>query len=163
MFVNSVFRDGPIFLLNAMNNAILKTATQDTTREIKVTIRPLVRTSEEMAGENIVSGFLAALVFSIGMAFIPASVISYIVKEREINIKHQQLVSGVSVKAYWFSNWLMDVGKHVVPSVICCLLVLAFNITVMIDNGNYGAIWLLFFLYGWAIIPFCYLFSFAFK
>lgn len=51
--------------------------------------QPFVKTHEEMNSQNIVTGFLAALVFSIGMAFIPASVISYIVKEREINIKHQ--------------------------------------------------------------------------
>ena len=141
----------------------MRTATNDPNRSIKMINRPFVRTYEEMNSQNIVSGFLAALVFSIGMAFIPASVISYIVKEREINIKHQQLVSGVAVKAYWFSNWLMDVGKHIIPSIVCCLLILAFDISSMIDDGNYGAMWVLFFLYGWAIIPFCYLFSYAFK
>jgi ATP-binding cassette subfamily A (ABC1) protein 3 len=39
-------------------------------------------------GSKTIAGFLSALVFSMGMAFIPASLISYIVKEREINIKH---------------------------------------------------------------------------
>jgi ATP-binding cassette subfamily A (ABC1) protein 3 len=37
---------------------------------------------------NTVSGFIGAFVFSLGMSFIPASVVSYIIKEREINIKH---------------------------------------------------------------------------
>jgi ATP-binding cassette subfamily A (ABC1) protein 3 len=46
-------------------------------------------TYEEINGNKAIAGFLAALVFSMGMAFIPASIISYIVKEREINIKHQ--------------------------------------------------------------------------
>lgn len=73
------------------------------------------------------------------------------------------MVSGVSVKAYWFSNWIMDVGKHIIPSVVCCLLILAFDISALIDGENYGFAWLIFFLYGWAIIPFCFLFSFAFK
>ena len=116
-----------------------------------------------MNGNNLGSGFIAALIFSIGMAFIPSSVVSFIVKEREINIKHQQLVSGVSVKAYWFSNWVMDVGKHIIPSIICCLLILAFDISTLSGNDNYGFMWLIFFLYGWAIIPFCYLCSFLFK
>ena len=41
-----------------------------------------------MNGNSLGSGFIAALIFSIGMAFIPSSVVSFIVKEREINIKH---------------------------------------------------------------------------
>lgn len=73
------------------------------------------------------------------------------------------MVSGVSVKAYWFSNWLMDLGKHVIPAVVCCLLILAFDISALIEGENYGFSWLIFFLYGWSIIPFCYLFSFVFK
>lgn len=55
---------------------------------IKITNSPLRRTFEELQTQNTISGFLAALVFSMGMAFIPASLISYIVKEREINLKH---------------------------------------------------------------------------
>lgn len=96
------------------------------------------------------------------MSFIPASVISYIVKEREINIKHQQLVSGVSVTAYWFSNFILDVVKHIVPAIFCSLMVLAFKIDSM-NGANYGATWLLFFLYGWAVIPFSYALGFFFK
>ncbi|CAD8078681.1 unnamed protein product [Paramecium primaurelia] len=162
MFVNSIFREGPVVMVNQMNQAILKKLKGDN-YEIKVTNSPMRRTFEELQGQNTVTGFLAALVFSMGMAFIPASIISYIVKEREINLKHQQLVSGVSVKAYWFSNWLMDVGKHIIPSVVCCLLILAFDITAMIEEENYGFSWLIFFLYGWSMIPFCYLFSFLFR
>jgi ATP-binding cassette subfamily A (ABC1) protein 3 len=57
----------------------------------------------------------------------------------------------------------MDVGKHIIPAVFCCLMIEAFNITTMIYDNCYGASWLLFFLYGWAIIPFSYAFSFLFK
>ncbi len=48
----------------------------------------------------------------------------------------------------------MDVGKHIIPALFCSLMILAFDITAMKDGDNYGATWLLFFLYGWAIIPF---------
>jgi ATP-binding cassette subfamily A (ABC1) protein 3 len=57
----------------------------------------------------------------------------------------------------------MDVGKHLVPAVFCSLMVIAFSIDTMTADNNYGAVWLLFFLYGWAIIPFCYAFAFLFK
>lgn len=39
----------------------------------------------------------------------------------------------------------------------------AFNISIFIDNGAFGAVALLFYLYGWAIIPFTYLMGFMFK
>ncbi|CAK63379.1 unnamed protein product (macronuclear) [Paramecium tetraurelia] len=163
MFVNTIFREAPLVLQNQMNQAILRKATNNNNYEIRVTNSPLRKTYDELNESKAIAGFLSALVFSMGMAFIPASIISYIVKEREINIKHQQLVSGVSVKAYWFSNWLMDLGKHVIPAVVCCLLILAFDIAALRQGENYGFSWLIFFLYGWAIIPFCYFFSFAFK
>jgi len=57
----------------------------------------------------------------------------------------------------------MDVGKHIIPAFFCALMVIAFDITAMSEGNNYGATWLLFFLYGWAIIPFSYAFSFLFK
>jgi ATP-binding cassette subfamily A (ABC1) protein 3 len=41
-------------------------------------------------------------------------------------------------------------------------MVLAFNMESLKEDGNYGVTWLLFFLYGWAIIPFCYLFGYLF-
>jgi ATP-binding cassette subfamily A (ABC1) protein 3 len=57
----------------------------------------------------------------------------------------------------------MDVCKHLIPAIFCSLMVLAFDITAMQGGDNYSSIWLLFFLYGWAIIPFSYAFSFLFK
>lgn len=130
---------------------------------ITVKLDPFPLTRQENSLEDAVAGYNGAFIFSIGMAFIPASIISFIVREREINIKHQQLVSGVSILAYWLSNWILDIVKHVVPSVLCSLMVIAFDINAMIKDGNYGAMWIFFFLYGWAIIPFSYLTSFLFK
>jgi ATP-binding cassette subfamily A (ABC1) protein 3 len=67
------------------------------------------------------------------------------------------------VLAYWVSNWIIDIIKHLIPAVICGLLVLAFGIDALIDDGNYGAVFLFFILYGWAIIPFSYACSFFFR
>jgi ATP-binding cassette subfamily A (ABC1) protein 3 len=99
------------------------------------------------------------------MAFIPTGLITFIVKEREVNVKHQHLVSGVSVPAYWFSNYLWDLTKHMIPAIVCCLMVLWFNLKSLSTNDGdvYLTVWLLFILYGFAIAPFCYLTSFMFK
>ena len=68
--------------------------------------------------------------FSIGLSFIPASLITFIVKEREDNVKHQQIVSGVSLFSYWLSNYALDMLKYLVPGIFGFLMVLAFDINV---------------------------------
>jgi ATP-binding cassette subfamily A (ABC1) protein 3 len=84
------------------------------------------------------------------MSFIPASIISFIVRERETKVKHQQLVSGVSHLAYWSSNFFMDFTKQLIPSIVCSALVYAFQIEALISNdqygNNYGAVWAFFIL-----------------
>lgn len=51
------------------------------------------------------------------------------------------------------------------PVIICCLMILWFNLKSLSTNDGdvYLAVWLLFILYGFAIAPFCYLTSFLFK
>ena len=67
------------------------------------------------------------------------------------------------MNAYWFSNWFVDVSKYLPPAIFCVLMIQAFQIDAMINYDNYGAMWIFFLLYGWAIIPFTYLWSFLFK
>ena len=50
-----------------------------------------------------------------------------------MNVKHQHMISGVSLFGYWFSNFLWDITKHIIPTVISALLVLAFDINVFVD------------------------------
>ena len=86
----------------------------------------------------------------------------FLVKEKSENIKHQQIVSGVSVKAYWFSNYLMDTLKYWIPAFWCVAMSAAFNITNLISSSAIGMFFLLNFLFGFAMISFTYLMTFAF-
>jgi ATP-binding cassette subfamily A (ABC1) protein 3 len=114
--------------------------------------------------EGTADGIIATFIFCIALSFIPASLITFTVKEREDQVKHQHLVSGVSLLSYWLSNYFMDFAKHLMPAVFSILMMLAFNITVFTDESRtFGAVSLLFLLYGWSIIPFSYLFGFLFK
>jgi hypothetical protein len=38
--------------------------------------------------------------------FVPAAFAAYIVREREVKAKQQQLVSGVGLNAYWIATWI---------------------------------------------------------
>ena len=69
-----------------------------------------------------------AFVISIGMAVIPAMAISYVLNERDTNLKHMQLVSGMSLPAYWVSNFIFDVIKGIASSAVVIGLTYAFNL-----------------------------------
>ena len=74
------------------------------------------------------------------------------------------MVSGVSVMAYWTSNLFMDYLKHLIPAIFCILMSLAFDIKSFTgDSESFGALALLFILYGWSAINFSYLTGFIFK
>lgn len=62
------------------------------------------------------------------------------------------------------TNYTWDIVKHILPTVVCALLILAFDIeTFTDDSDDYGAVWVLMILFGVAIAPFTYVTSFLFK
>lgn len=72
-------------------------------------------------------------------------------------------MSGVSLKSYWISNYLIDMMKHLIPACLCILMVLAYDIQTFSGGDNLKGMSALFILYGWAIIPFTYLIGFIFE
>ena len=67
-------------------------------------------------------------VVSIGFALIPAAVVSFILNERDKNLKHMQIISGMSLSAYWISNMIFDIIKGIIPSGIVIGLMYAFSL-----------------------------------
>lgn len=66
-----------------------------------------------------------------------------------------QLISGMSLKAYWISNMIADIIKVYVP----CLLIILLSV---IFKTDYAGVGLLFCLLPWALVPFTYITSFLF-
>ena len=123
---------------------------------------PLTKKQENLALNA--GSFNVALIFAIGMAFIPTGLVSFIVKERENNVKHQHLVSGVSVPAYWLSSFLWDFVKYLIPGIVTPLLINAFDVKSLSEPSSvFNSIWVLFILFGLAICPYTYSISFMFK
>jgi ATP-binding cassette subfamily A (ABC1) protein 3 len=123
---------------------------------------PITDSMYEMSGSG--DGYVGSLIFSLGFSFIPTGIVLFIAKEREISIKHQHMISGVSLSAYWLSNFLWDTVKHMVTAVISSLIILAFNIDIYTDDNNdYGAMWVLIILAGISQATFAYALSFLFK
>ena len=147
-----------------MNQAIMRRMVNSNDLKIGVTVSPLKNTEQVKNLEGTADGIVAAFIFSIALSFIPASLIVFSVKEREDQVKHQQLVCGVSLFSYWMSNFVMDFCKYVIPAAFAILMMLAFDIEVFTEDSEcFGAASLLFIFYGWSVIPFSYLFGFVFK
>lgn len=145
--------------LNAIYNQ-----TYNQTYSLTMYNHPLPLTSVQKNLAQNAGSFFVALIFAIGMAFIPTGLVTFIVKERENNIKHQHLVSGVSIPAYWLSAYSWDLLKYLLPGIISPLMIKVFNLKAMSDPQEvYNAVWSLFILFGFAICPYTYSLSFAFK
>lgn len=114
---------------------------------------PLYVFKERSAAGN---AFDFTFMVAIGLALIPTVMVSFILKEREENQKHMQVISGMSLPAYWISNYCADIVKAYIP------VLLIVGISVLF-NCNYPGVALLFFIYPFSLVPFTYATSFLFS
>lgn len=130
---------------------------------------------------SIFNSFLSlpAVIFVvIAFTFIPAAMMPFLVKEKqsEQNAKHQQLLSGVSLAAYWLANFIFDTLLYLVPMGAAILLLRMYGITSSLSGTRSQdrscqsctrdvpeAVLSLFFLFGGAIASWTYLMSHIMK
>jgi len=151
------------FALNKINNAILKYASNDPEKEISLVVSPFKHTKNFATVKNSLDGLGISFIFAIGMSFIPASLITFIVKERESTMKHQQLVSGLSVTAYWLSNYFVDIIKYMIPGILNCVMAFVLKAEGLTQGEKANVLWAIFLTYGFSVVSFVYLTSFMFK
>ncbi|CAL1153289.1 unnamed protein product [Cladocopium goreaui] len=133
---------------------------------IKVTSHPVTRSRFEELNQVVsaVVDLTSTFVIIIAFSWIPPAIVAYVVREREAhhNSKHQQLISGVSIFAYWTSNFLWDVCLYVLPLAFTILFLWLFGINAFVQHGALWASFVIFAGYGLAVAPFSYLLSFLF-
>ncbi|CAJ1439677.1 unnamed protein product [Effrenium voratum] len=133
---------------------------------ISVSSHPMPRSRSEKLSQVVsaVVDLTSTFVIIIAFSWIPPAIVAYVVREREAhhNSKHQQLISGVSIFAYWTSNFLWDVCLYVLPLGFTMLFLRLFGISAFVDHGAFWASFVVFAGYGLAIAPFSYLLSFLF-
>lgn len=134
---------------------------------IEVTSHPMPRSRDEKLNQVVsaVVDLTSTFVIIIAFSWIPAAIVAYIVREREAhhNCKHQQLISGVSLVAYWSANLLWDTCLYVVPLGLSMFFLWFFSIDAFVKNGALWATFVTFAGYGVAISPFSYMLSFLFS
>mgnify|MGYP001463338209 FL=1 len=149
-------------LVSAMDSAYLRNQTGKEDASITVVNHPLVMTQHQRAILGALSS--SGVVFFIGLAiaFIPAAICEYLVYETYHEVKHQQLVSGVSLVAYWSSSFVWDWIQYLLTATVCVLLIVGFDISQYTDNdeSQFYCVVLLFVLY--VVVSFHSVFSLFF-
>ncbi|KAJ0390857.1 hypothetical protein P43SY_010806 [Pythium insidiosum] len=177
VFLNTSSTHGAPIFKALMDQAIYRffaanTSGSSTPVELKVSSHPLPLTASSKALFGSFMSFSACLFIVIAFTFFPASIIVFLVKEKqsEHNAKHQQLVSGVSLGAFWLSNYLWDLLMYIVPFAAAVILIKAFDISSLTGNGcvtctdsTFVSVIVLFFCFGLAICPFTYCLSYLFR
>ncbi|XP_046856235.1 phospholipid-transporting ATPase ABCA3-like [Xenia sp. Carnegie-2017] len=151
--------------LSAVDNAILKNTTGNKNKLITVTNHPLPRTTKQKSNDlddnNV--GLIIAAFLLFGMPFLASYFVVFVVQERTNGAKHVQFVSGVDPISYWTASWLWDMVNFTPLCIGIVILFACFNVPAYTEGYRLGIVFLVLMLYGSAIIPFMYLFSFLFK
>lgn len=132
---------------------------------ISVTNYPQPRNTTETARDQLLegqTGFAIAINLLYGMASLASTFSLLLVGERAVKSKHVQFVSGASSFSYWLSALTWDLLNFLIPCALMLVVFQAFGVRAYTDNHHLVDVMLMLLLYGWAVIPLMYLFSFLF-
>ena len=139
-----------------MYQAILRVATGDPEFEFNVINQPFPVYQLFIDIETAASAYDFVFMTAIALALIPCVMVQFILNEREMQLKSQQLLAGMSLPGYWCSNLAFDILMAYVPCLLIILLMSVFGV-------SYEGTWVLLLLYPPAIVPFTYVTSFLFR
>ena len=138
--------------------SILNTAIED--REVTFTCQssPFPVFYQDKKLLEAYSAVSFSVILGIALSLIPSVLVSTIIKERELQLKHMQMISGASLISYWVSNFIFDIAKTYIP-MLCFLF---FNEAFTYQRENFAEEFWLYLIFPLAIVPFTYITSFLF-
>ena len=162
VLVNGSSMHGVGVYVNEVHQAFLQVVTKTPTAAITARNYPLPETYRQKNNAATLDAFVVALFAMIAFCFIPASFAVFIVKEREVKAKHQQVISGVSIYAYWTSTYLFDTLSYLPTAALVIAVMYAYDIKAYTTGPSAPAFAMLFLVYGPATAAMTYLISFLF-
>ena len=154
-FINTTSRQSTIIYPNFLLNNLIYYAS-DYNSKVMFYNTPWKLTNDEKESSKETNYAIVGFFISISFSLIPANFITIIIKERENNSKHLQIISGISLMSYWINNYLFELIKYYFIGGIGILLIFIFDF-----YKSY--LYLLYILYGLAMVSFTYFLSFFFK
>eukprot|EP01041_Mallomonas_annulata_P006632 gene6631-13438_t len=128
---------------------------------------PLPLTATQAIELKILLSIFASLFILIPLCYIPASFITFIVRERVSKSKHLQIVSSVSPYLYWTATYMWDMFLYSILTVcVMCVFYIygtAASSVFVGTSENAFAVFILIFMFGASCIPLCYIYSFFFE
>ncbi|CCI42643.1 unnamed protein product [Albugo candida] len=114
--------------------------------------------------QAVLNSFLVSVIVVLAFTFIPASIVDFVVREKESdrNAKDLQLICGASVASYWWSNLIHDVALAIIPCV-CGIILVPFSIRTLHAPTEILGVAALITTHVAATIPMAYVFSFYFE
>lgn len=139
-----------------MYESILKVATGDPDFEFKV--KSITFPSNYILRKYNSSSDAGNLIFftSITYSIVITMIMSYLVVERNTQLKHVQIITGMRLSSYWMANFIFDAIKLYITVITTIVLLQAFDF-------NYDSAEYVFLLFPFGILPFTYVMSFCFK
>ncbi|KAF1325903.1 Abc transporter a family member 1, partial [Globisporangium splendens] len=160
-------------LYRYMASTVAGTSVDATKLTLKVNSHPLPLTATTTALFGSYLSFSACMFVVIAFGYYPASIVVLLVKERQPdhNSKHQQLVSGVGIPAFWLANYIWDMAVYLIPCAAALILLQVYDVPALngsdkcitCGSSTFPAVIILFVLFGLAICPHAYCWSFVFK
>lgn len=151
--------------LNAFDNALFRYMTSSSEVSITTINHPLPPTVSDNVDNQLTVGlepFVISYLTMFGMSFLASSFSLFLIKEKAVKSKHSQFVSGVHAFTFWLSTFAWDYINYIIPVTGIMIAFAAFSVEELVDDNRWAQVLLLYALYGWAVMPFTYLLSFAF-
>jgi ATP-binding cassette subfamily A (ABC1) protein 3 len=111
-FINIIARQSTPIYSNYLLNNLVRFATENKDLEIEMIMEPLPYSKEKINEMQDNNNIMILFFISLSFTLIPSNFITIIIKERENNSKHLQIISGISLFSYWFNNYLFELIKY---------------------------------------------------
>jgi ATP-binding cassette subfamily A (ABC1) protein 3 len=162
ILVNGSALHAPGIFVNLVHSSYLQALTGSLSASITTHNHPLPQTYQQENQSAAVDAFVVSLFCMIAFCFIPASFAVFVVKEKEVKAKHQQVISGISIYAYWISTYLWDTISYLPTALMVIAIMYAYGIEAYTKGPAASAVVVLLLLYGPATAAITYLISFLF-
>ncbi|XP_013413247.1 ATP-binding cassette sub-family A member 3 [Lingula anatina] len=152
--------------VNLVTNTLLRYFVNESF-SIEVTNHPLPFPSdfkrELQSNSSMLFGFLIQLCILFGMSYLASSFVVFLVRERDNNAKHLQIVSGGRLVTFWLSTFIWDLINYAIVFALIIIVFAAFQPEAYSQGGRLGFVALLLLLFPFGMLPLMYLLSFFFK
>eukprot|EP01035_Chromulina_nebulosa_P040287 gene40287-54478_t len=128
---------------------------------------PLPITPKRTIEIQVILALLTSIFILVPLSYIPASFVSFLVKERVSKSKHLQIVSSVSPYLYWVATFAWDMFLFMILIAFFFLILAIFNlkkpVSFVSSVESSTALFLLLLTFGASSIAISYLYSLTFE